>query len=192
MLYLMTGFSETSLEQTDMEIGMSETILDVGSIKVTGEALQFSPVKDDPTIEGRIPVAGIARVRRKKLLASLFWPVAATLSAELFAFFLALSFADPLVRAPLAQYLVDFGKSNGIDASAYVQRFYDDHHLFLISMGFLALTLLPLIIAVLIRKNRLVLRLTTPVKPAIVEVTIAAGAHREALLEAVKRIVAAR
>jgi hypothetical protein len=175
-----------------MEAGMSETVLDVGTIKLTGEAIQFTPVKDEPTAEGRIPVAAIARIRRKRLFAPLFWPVAATLSAELFAFFLALSNTEPLTRAALRDYLIEFGNRHGLDTAPYFQRFYDDHHLFLISMGFLALTLLPLLVAALIRKNRLVLRLTVPAKPAIVDVTIAAGAHREALVEAIGKLIAAR
>jgi hypothetical protein len=136
-------------------------------------------------------MAAISRVR-KKGLASFFWPVIATLSAELSAFFLTLSMLESSTRKPLADLAIGFGQEYGIDATPVFQRFYDDHHLLLIALIFLGLALLPLIIAGLIRKNRLVLRLATPAKPAVLEVTIAAGANREALFEALGKIIASR
>ncbi len=169
---------------------MSETLLEAGTIKVTGESIQFSPVTGENAVEGRIPVAAITGVRRKGLLLPFVWPALTVLSAELFAAFLILSNLEAPVRQPLADLVIGFGQRYGIDAANIFQKYYDSHHLFLISMGFLAITLLPPVIAGLIRKNRLILRLKVPAKPGVFEITVAAGASREALTEVLEKIIA--
>jgi hypothetical protein len=189
---------------------MSETVLDTGSLKVTDEAILFRSGAGGEAGEGRIPLAAITRVVKKKLLLPFFWPVLATLAAELFLAFLVLSYSPPM-RQPLHECLVGLGQQQGVEtamafvvdkiyghqpggtATAFiVDKFFDSHHLFLISMGFLALALLPVVCALLLRQNRLVLKLTTPSKPAIGALVIKAGRNPEALQDAIARAIGLR
>lgn len=64
--------------------------------------------------------------------------------------FMALTYAKPYCRHIIAQKLIGFGNWLGVDISPLVHRFYDDHHLFLISVGFLTIAVIAAIAPTLI------------------------------------------
>ena len=51
-------------------------------------------------------------------------------------YFMSLSYAGTVVRQALADDLIGRGLAMNIDIRPVLYRFYDDHHLFLISVGF--------------------------------------------------------
>ncbi len=171
---------------------MTETILDLGVLRITEEAISFISASDENGVEGRVSLSAIASVTKKGILLPFVWPVLATISAELFVLFAVLSVLNPLTRQPLADSLINILNWCGFDATVIVQRFYDDHHLFLISMIFLVLTLLPVAIAVLVRRGRLAVRLVSAHKPAVGELILTAGKDVELLQEAMTKVVEAR
>jgi hypothetical protein len=171
---------------------MTETVLDAGNIIVTEEAINFKSGSGDNAAEVRISFSAVAGVVKKGVVWPLIWPSLVTILAELSISFIVLSALNPLTRKPLADFVIEVGNRLGINATMIIQRFYDDHHLFLISMIFLGLALLPVVVAVIIGKGRLGIKLVTVGKPAVTELVIKAGKDADPLLEAITKVMTAR